>query len=190
MLSCQSNIAGTPNLSFLKGPAGDRKDFKDLLQTSCVEISPSLRISVQSLPIIHTPPGRKWRSAFESTAYRNASMLFPHLRNTWENGQWTCYCGSKHVSVFAVILQAQLDAKSEAAPLRPRARVWSCSREEEPWHMPSQKQDQAVGRFPADIQPKPFWWWGPKYLSSSQKENKMVQSCKVRCCLKPLYVGI
>lgn len=45
--------------SFLKGLAGDRKDFKALLQTSCVEISQSLRISVQSFPIINTPPGCK-----------------------------------------------------------------------------------------------------------------------------------
>lgn len=45
--------------SFLKGLAGDRKDFKALLQTSCVEISQSLRISVQSFPIINTPPGWK-----------------------------------------------------------------------------------------------------------------------------------
>lgn len=45
--------------SFLKGLAGDRKDFKALLQTSCVEISQSLRISVQSFPIINTPPDCK-----------------------------------------------------------------------------------------------------------------------------------
>lgn len=90
------------------------------------------------------------------------------------------------MSVFALIFQAQLDTKSEAALLHSKARAWSCSEEAEPLHM----QGQVVGCVPADgYSTKAFSVMRTnvaQLLPEGEQKGAVLQSTVFP---KPLYIG-